>query len=212
MFLAILMVAGLVAAATPAIAAAKPNVPAEPVAFTNHVVVEAVPVASPSAATTSSDAESISLRPGKKAPDFQYQSYDAMWQHLHNVFQHGDVLLVFGANEADLRSIERQREGFVDAGIVPMVVLEKSDREVWGLVRRIGLTYSLLADPKGAIGNQYGVLDKSTGRSRTTWFVIDVKGRVRQVGTEVPTQAWPVQVASALGRPVDGGTQTASTR
>lgn len=210
MFLAILMVAGLVAAATPA-AAAKSNAPAEPVAFTNHVAVESTPVAAPVVASAP-DVESISLRPGKKAPDFQYQSYDAMWQHLHNVFQHGDVLLVFGADEADLRAIERQREGFVDAGIVPMIVLEKSDREVWSLVRRIGLTYSLLADPKGAIGLQYGVYDKDASRSRKAWFAIDVKGRVRQVGTEVPPQAWPVQVASALGRPVDGGTQTASTR
>jgi peroxiredoxin len=209
-FLAILMVVGLVAAATPA-AAAKNNTPAEPVAFTNHVAVESTPVAAPVAASEP-DAESISLRPGKKAPDFQYQSYDAMWQHLHNVLQHGDVLLVFGASEADLRALERQREGFVDAGIVPMVVMEKGDREVWSLVRRIGLTYSLLADPKGAIGIQYGVFDKNVGRSRTAWFAIDVKGRVRQVGTEVPAQAWPVQVASALGRPVDGGTQTASTR
>ncbi len=210
MFLAILMVAGLVAAATPA-AAAKSNAPAEPVAFTNHVPVDAMPVVAP-VATSAPEVEGITLRPGKKAPDFQYQSYDAMWQHLHNVLQHGDVLLVFGAGEADLRALERQREGFVDAGIVPMVVIERSDREVWGLVRRIGLTYSLLADPKGAIGEQYGVFDKSTGRSRSTWFVIDAKGRVRQVGTEVPAQAWPVQVASALGRPVDGGTQTASTR
>jgi peroxiredoxin len=208
LFLAILMVAGLAVAATPAHAK---DVLAEPVAFTNHVPAEPASSNSTGSVASASDAESISLRPGKKAPDFQYQSYDAMWQRLHNVLSHGDVLLVFGTDDADLRAIERQREAFMEAGIVPMVVVERSDRDVWSLVRRNGLTFSLLADPKGAIGLQYGVYDRNSGRSRTAWFAIDTKGRVRQVGTEVPAQAWPVLVASALGRPVDGDTQTAST-
>ena len=50
---------------------------------------------------------------GNRAPDFQYQSYDDLWQNLHNVLEHGDVLLVFGATDVDLRTIERERETLV---------------------------------------------------------------------------------------------------
>lgn len=150
--------------------------------------------------------------PGHKAPDFQYQSYDALWQNLHNVLEHGDVLLVFGATDVDLRTLEREREVLVRSRVTPLAVVEKNDRDVWASVRRLGLTFSLLADPRGVIGTQYGVYDPSLGRSHTAWFVIDVKGRVRQSGDTMPTQSWPVVTATALGRPVVGSTQGASTR
>ncbi len=152
------------------------------------------------------------LSPGSKAPDFQYQSYDALWQNLHNVLEHGDVLLVFGASDVDLRTLEREREALVRARVTPLAVVEKNDREVWASVRRLGLTFSLLADPRGVIGAQYGVFDASLGRSTSAWFVIDAKGRVRQSGTTMPSQSWPVVTATALGRPVVGSTQGASTR
>ena len=177
---------------------------AQPEGFTNHAsVVE-----------SSADLEAVhpGPAPGKRAPDFQYQSYDAMWQHLHNVLEHGDVLLVFGASDVDLRALEREREPLMKTGVLPLVVVERKDRDVWASVRRLGLTYSLLADPKGAIGVQYGVYDASLGHSRSAWYVIDTKGRVRQTGAEAPTTPWTVVAANALGRPLDGSTQTASKR
>ena len=151
------------------------------------------------------------LGPGSKAPDFQYQSYDALWQNLHNVLEHGDVLLVFGASDVDLRTLEREREVLVKSRVTPLAVVEKNDRDVWASVRRLGLTFSLLADPRGVIGAQYGVYDASLGHSSSAWFVIDVKGRIRQTGTTMPKQSWPVVAATALGRPVVGSTQGAST-
>lgn len=152
------------------------------------------------------------LSTGNRAPDFQYQSYDGMWQHMHNVLEHGDMLLVFGASDVDLRTLERERETLLKAGVMPLAVVEKSDRDVWASVRRLGLTFSLLADPKGVIGAQYGVFDPGLSRSRSAWFVIDVKGRVRQIGGEMPSQGWPALAATALGRPLEGATQTASKR
>ncbi len=149
---------------------------------------------------------------GHRAPDFQYQSYDALWQNLHNVLEHGDVLLVFGATDVDLRTLEREREVLVRSRVTPLVVVEKNDRDVWASVRRLGLTFSLLADPRGVIGAQYGVFDASLGRSQSAWFVVDAKGRVRQSGATMPSQAWPVVAATALGRPIVGSTQSASTR
>ena len=150
--------------------------------------------------------------PGNKAPDFQYQSYDELWQNLHNVLEHGDVLLVFGATDVDLRTIERERETLVKGGLLPLAVVEKTDRDVWASVRRLGLTFSLMADPRGAIGAQYGVFDSSLGHSVGSWFVIDRKGRVRSSGIGMPAQSWLAVASTALGRPFGGGTQAASTR
>ena len=177
----------------------------QPVAFTNNA---------PTVVATSPghDTNRAALSAGTHAPDFQYQSYDALWQHLHNVLEHGDVLLVFGASDVDLRTLERERESLVKTGVMPLAVVERNDRDVWASVRRLGLTYSLLADPKGAIGTQYGVFDPSLGRSHGAWFVIDVKGRVRQSGGEMPALGWTSVAASALGRSLDGSTQTASKR
>ena len=178
----------------------------QPVAFTNRASL------AEAATTTVRDNGRTTVAAGKRAPDFQYQSYDAMWQHLHNVLEHGDVLLVFGASDVDLRTLERELEMLVKSGVMPLVVVERGDREVWASVRRLGLTFSLLADPKGVIGAQYGVFDAGIGHSRPAWFVIDVKGRVRQTGAEMPSQGWPGLAATALGRPLEGGTQTASKR
>jgi len=189
-----------------AVASSLANVDAsgvQPVAFTNHTSGAA-------ASSSGRDSDRGSLSPGSRAPDFQYQSYDAMWQHLHNVLEHGDVLLVFGASDVDLRTLERERESLVKTGVVPLAVIEKNDREVWASVRRLGLTYSLLADPKGAIGTQYGMYDPSLGHSRSAWFVIDVKGRVRRAGGDMPAAGWTAVAATALGRATEGSTQNAS--
>ena len=78
----------------------------QPVAFTNNA--STLVAASPAGNT-----DKPSMSSGGHAPDFQYQSYDALWQHLHNVLEHGDVLLVFGASDVDLRTLERERETLV---------------------------------------------------------------------------------------------------
>jgi peroxiredoxin len=149
---------------------------------------------------------------GNRAPDFQYQSYDDLWQNLHNVLEHGDVLLVFGATDLDLRTLERERETLVKGGLIPLAVVEKSDRDVWASVRRLGLTFSLMADPRGAIGSQYGVYDASLGRSLGSWFMIDKKGKVRSSGIGMPAQSWLALAANAFGRPFTPTTQPASTK
>lgn len=197
---AVLVAAAVLAAAVPASAASSASV--GPIAFSNTVT--------PPPAPAPEDGPSP-IPVGRRAPDFQYQAADAMWQYLHNVLEVGDVLLVFGASDVELRTLERERSTFLRAGIVPLAVVERSDREVWTTVRRLGLTYSLLADPKGVIGRQYGVLDTVRRVSTSTWFVIDTKGRVREVGGKVPAEGWPTLVAASLGRSIEGPAQ-ASTR
>ena len=149
---------------------------------------------------------------GNRAPDFQYQSYDDLWQNLHNVLEHGDVLLIFGAADLDLRTLERERETLMKGGLIPLAVVEKSDREVWACVRRLGLTYSLMADPRGAIGAQYGVYDAGLGRSVGSWFMIDRKGKVRSSGIGFPSQSWLALASNAYGRPFGASTQPAQAR
>ncbi|HXS83328.1 MAG TPA: redoxin domain-containing protein [Methylomirabilota bacterium] len=165
-----------------------------------------------SAPAARADAPRPKYGSGNRAPDFQYQSYDDLWQNLHNVLEHGDVLLVFGASDLDLRTIERERETLVKGGLIPLAVVEKSDREVWASVRRLGITYSLMADPRGAIGAQYGVYDASLGRSVGSWFMIDRKGKVRSSGIGFPAQSWLALASNAYGRPFGGSTQPAQSR
>jgi len=183
----------------------------------NPSAVEAK-TATPPAFTTSSggsnapaDTPRPKLASGHRAPDFQYQSYDDLWQNLHNVLEHGDVLLVFGASDVDLRMLERERETLVKGGVMPLAVVEKTDRDVWASVRRLGLTFSLMADPRGAIGTQYGVYDAGLGRSIGSWFMIDRKGKVRSSGIGMPSQSWLGLASNAFGRQFTGGTQNAST-
>ena len=199
MSFAIILAGGLLAALPHAAVAA--DTPAQTAAFTNKAAaVEAAP------------AERPKVAPGSRAPDFQYQSYDQLWQNLHNVLEHGDVLLVFGASDVDLRTIEREREILLRTGVTPLAVVERNERDVWASVRRLGLTFSLLSDPRGVIGSQYGVFDASISRSHTSWFVIDKKGKVRQSGTTMPQQSWPTVAALALGRAVPGGVKSTSKR
>ena len=199
MSFAIILAGGLLAALPHAAVAA--DTPAQTAAFSNKA-----------AAAEAAPAERPKVTPGSRAPDFQYQSYDQLWQNLHNVLEHGDVLLVFGASDVDLRTIEREREILLRTGVTPLAVVERNERDVWASVRRLGLTFSLLSDPRGVIGSQYGVFDASISRSHTSWFVIDKKGKVRQSGTTMPHQSWPTVAALALGRAVPGGVKSTSKR
>jgi len=185
---------------------------ASPPAFTNSAGAPAAVKPPATAANAPADTPRPKLGSGHRAPDFQYQSYDDLWQNLHNVLEHGDVLLVFGASDVDLRTLERERETLVKGGVLPLAVVEKSDRDVWASVRRLGLTFSLMADPRGAIGTQYGVYDASVGRSIGSWFMIDRHGKVRSSGIGMPAQSWLGLASNAFGRPFTGGTQSASTR
>jgi hypothetical protein len=149
---------------------------------------------------------------GTGRPTSSTSPYDDLWQNLHNVLEHGDVLLIFGATDLDLRTLERDREVLLKGGLIPLAVVEKSDRDVWAAVRRLGLGFSLMADPRGAIGSQYGVYDASLGRSIGSWFMIDRKGKVRSSGIGFPAQSWLALASNAYGRPFGASTQPARSR
>jgi peroxiredoxin len=147
---------------------------------------------------------------GDRAPDFTYQTREYLWQNLHNMLEQGSVLLVFGATDDELLTLERDQEDLVGHGAMPVAVVTQRESEVWRTVRREGLTYSLLADPHAAISEQYGALDHATHKPRPLWLVIDRTGRVRATGEGVSsTRSWTAIAATALGQ---RDVRTASTR
>lgn len=139
---------------------------------------------------------------GAPAPDFTYQSHDMLWQNLHDMLEQGSVLLVFGANEVQLRQIEHEREALLRQGVVPVVVQDRRDHDVWATVRRLNLNYSLLADPHCVLSEQYGVLDRASRQEQSAWFVVDRSGHVRGAGSgSLPSQDWTGLTAGVLGQP-----------
>lgn len=147
---------------------------------------------------------------GELAPDFTYQSHEYLWQNLHNILEHSAIVLVFGAGDDQLLSLERERESMQASGVTPVVVVDRRDLDAWSLVRRLSLGYSLLADPRSSIGEQYGVLDALSHQSQPAWFVIDQVGRVRDSGLgALPKQGWVKLAATAL-KPAPEPARTAS--
>ena len=137
---------------------------------------------------------------GDSAPDFMYQSRDYLWQHLRNLLEQGSVLLVFGATDDALRTLEREREELLHCGVIPVAVVGARESDVWRIVRRNDLTYSLLSDPHAVIAGQYGALDRAGRAPRPVWFVIDHAGRVRATGEGVsPGRDWTATAVTALG-------------
>ena len=120
---------------------------------------------SPASTPVPEPGEGSRTRPavGSKAPDFQYQSYDALWQNLHNVLEHGDVLLVFGATDVDLRTLEREREVLVRSRVTPLAVVEKNDRDAYTLNN---ITAKKSAD--GSVAVQFGDCDGATANCLPT--------------------------------------------
>lgn len=172
-------------------------------------VVAAVSVANPPAAPTTIVAAPVSPKTGDKAPDFVYQSHDYMRRSFRDMLAQGSVLLVFAPTEADLRSIDADREDMLARGVVPVAVLERSDREVWKLVRRMNLEFSLLSDPRGAIAEDFGARDTSGQHTTTAWFVVSSDGRIRGCGRGTLPHELASTAYSALGQPT-GSTRSAS--
>lgn len=168
-------------------------------------------------------AETGALRPGQTeppstpvvlgdaAPDFSYQGADGRWRHLHDLLVQGPALLVFGADEAVLRAVERERERLLDLGVIPVAILDARGGTARAMVQRHQLQYMVLADPRGVIAGQFNALDPRSGRTLPCLFVLDRSRRVRGLlRTHLPLQGYPALAANALGVSVRGRTVPAS--
>jgi len=153
--------------------------------------------------SSSAAAHAVPVRPavGELAPDFTYQSWDYQWQNLHDMLGQGDVLLVFASTDDELRALERDRGDLLKSGVLPVAVVMQHEADAWRAVHRFDLAYSLLADPHGAIAEQYGVFDALTNRNLPAWFVIDRQRRVRASGSAAgASHDWTALAGAALGR------------
>lgn len=139
---------------------------------------------------------------GDIAPDVSYQGVDARWRRLRELVSETPALLVFGASDAALRAIEREREGLMDLGVIPVAVVGSRLGSVRALAGRLELRYTVLADPRGVIAAQFNAIDPANGRPLPAWFVLDRERRVRGLGREgLPPQDYRALVAGALGLP-----------
>jgi peroxiredoxin len=142
---------------------------------------------------------------GDAAPDFSFEAPDHSWQRLHDLLAQGSVLLVFAPDTPRLVSLEREHQAMMERGIVPVAVLDRSERATQSTVHRLGLGYPVLADPRGVIADQFNQVDLAGPRTLPGWFMIDRDGQVRGLHREGLPQGGFIAIATrALGLPTDG--------
>lgn len=137
---------------------------------------------------------------GETAPDFSYQTQEGSWKNLHDLTAQGAVLLVFGAGETDLRALESERDALLDLGVVPVAVLDIRPKTAWSLAKKLGLRYTVLADPRRVIGLQFNSVDAATQSTVDGWFVVDRTRHVRGFWRgSLPQDGYRAPVARSLG-------------
>lgn len=147
------------------------------------------------------DPEPAMVVQGEPAPNFEYES-ESGWRHLRDLLAQGNVLLVFGAEDDDLRSLAAERDDLYALGVVPVVVIDRRSGACWSLGRRFGLRFPLVPDPQRVIASQFNTLERRTRRTHAAWFLLDRAGRVRQLDRqELPASGWASLAASGLHLP-----------
>lgn len=145
---------------------------------------------------------SSELEVGDRIPDFSYQTAENATVDTRQLLAQGHLLMVFGASEPVLRSLEQEREALLDLGVVPVVVVDQRSSAVWSAAKRLGLHYTLVPDPLRVIGAQFNVVDEVHRRPIPSWFVIDRVGKVRALRrNELPIRGYPRLVATVLAVP-----------
>ena len=144
------------------------------------------------------------LELGDAAPGFSFLATDGRWHRSDELLAKGPILLLFGADSEKMRSIEAMRGTFDDLGVTPVFVLDMRASSAATLGRRHQLTLPIVPDPKCVIGALFNTLDPRDQRNDTSYFVMDVKGRIRALG-HGPLPTAPrllVLAARGLGRPL----------
>lgn len=153
------------------------------------------------------------VNPGDPAPDFSFEARDHRWRRLHNLLVQGDVLLIFGADDARLNSIEAEREALLARGIVPVAVLDRRDGATWSTADRLSLHFGVVPDARGVIAEQFNLVNPETGHPYPSWFLVDRAGLVRALHRGgLPDEGFTAVAARALGLPEDGQTIPAESR
>lgn len=158
-----------------------------------------------------SGTEYATVEIGASAPDFAYETLAGGTARLRDLRGQGHVLLVFGADDAELRRLELESTRLTRLGIVPVAVLDWRVGACRAIVKRLSLSFPVVPDRQRAIGAQYNVLDPYTRQDSRAWFVVDRLGRVRALDRfELPHDSWVNIAATSLGLPAEDSSRPAS--
>lgn len=159
-----------------------------------------------------SNTEYAYLVEGSGAPDFTYDNPAGGRARLRDLRAHGHVLLVFAANEEQLARLQDESDDLERIGIVPVAVLDRRAGACRSISKKLGLSFTVVADPSHTIGAQYNVLDAHTRQDSPAWFVVDREGRVRGLDrSDFPRESWMNVAASSLGLPTGDASVPASS-
>jgi peroxiredoxin len=150
---------------------------------------------------------------GSSAPDFSYEPISGGSNRLHDLRAQGPVLLVIGATSEQLASLQRERQELLGMGVVPVAVVDARTNTVRRQIDKLGLTYPVIADPRRLIAAQFNSLEPNSRAAMPAWFVVDQKGRVRDLNRfEWPAREWAAIASTALGLPRSEEPRPASAR
>lgn len=119
------------------------------------------------------------LQVGDAAPMFSFIGTDGAWHAFRQRWAGRPVVLVFGAEEQELKDLDAARGVFADLGVCPVAVLDMSSGSASRFVRRVGLECEVVTDVRRAIAELYGSLDALTRRHAPSYFVLDGNGTIR---------------------------------
>jgi len=112
---------------------------------------------------------------GCPAPDFDIATSHG-WRRFSSFWRTSEAVLVFGADEASLSSLEREAARLVERDVAVFAVRRDSDGDNWNALTRLGLSYSLLSDPNGHVEALFGV----EGAGGASWVFVDRRGIVQR--------------------------------
>jgi peroxiredoxin len=128
-------------------------------------------------------------RPGaaaiESAPDFQFLGNDGRWRFLHDLRSQGHVLMVFEPGDRQLAALELEVDSLRARGVIPVAVFRNCEAENWSRIERLGLTFSLLSDPRGDLAAQFEIAPDPARRS-PGWCLVDRDGRLRELEGDAP--------------------------
>jgi peroxiredoxin len=128
------------------------------------------------------EAPATHLLVGDAAPSFSFHGADGAWHPFFDPSRQGALMLVFGARESDLLELESARELFRDLGVTPVVFMDRRTSGANRFAQRLGITSTIVSDPKCAIADLYNSIDPLSHRHAPSFFVLDERRTIRALG------------------------------